>query len=158
MLYSAVGNCWFLNAPGSKIRTSTAIQLKRDNKQHRRPSFVCFVCCFCKLSLVAIVRLQWKEILTFYVIFWVLLLEPNIILRESVQIRSFFWSVFSPIRTEYGEIRLISPYSVRMRKIRTRKNSVFGHFSHSVISDNIKKRWFTSGIFGFHKSKSMFLL
>ena len=29
----------------------------------------------------------------------------------SVQIRSFFWSIFSRIRTEYGEI-LISPYSV----------------------------------------------
>ena len=40
--------------------------------------------------------------------------------RESVQIRSFFWSVFSHIRTEYGEI------------LRTRKNSVFGHFSRSV--------------------------
>ena len=37
---------------------------------------------------------------------------------KSVQIRSFFWSVFSRIRTEY-------------EKIRTRKNSVFGHISHS---------------------------
>ena len=35
---------------------------------------------------------------------------------KSVQIRSFFWSVFSRIRTEYGEIRSISPYSVRMRE------------------------------------------
>ena len=34
---------------------------------------------------------------------------------KSVQIPSFFWSVFPRIRTEYG-------------KIRTRKNSVFGHF------------------------------
>ena len=38
---------------------------------------------------------------------------------KSVQIRSFFWSVFSCIRTEY-------------RKIRTRNNSVFRHFSRSV--------------------------
>ena len=37
---------------------------------------------------------------------------------NSVQIRSFFWSVFSHIRTEYGEIL-------------TSKNSVFGHFSCS---------------------------
>ena len=37
---------------------------------------------------------------------------------KSVQIRSFFWSVFSHIRAEY-------------EKIRTRKNSVFGHFSRS---------------------------
>ena len=39
---------------------------------------------------------------------------------KSVQIRNFFWSVFSCIRTEYS-------------KIRTRKNSTFGHFSRSVI-------------------------
>ena len=38
---------------------------------------------------------------------------------KSVQIRSIFWSVFSRIRTEYG-------------KIRTRKYSVFGHFSRSA--------------------------
>ena len=36
---------------------------------------------------------------------------------KSVQIRSFFWSVFSFIRTEYG-------------KIRTKNNSVFEQFSH----------------------------
>ena len=33
---------------------------------------------------------------------------------KSVQIRSFIWSI--PIRTEYGEIRSISPYSIRMRE------------------------------------------
>ena len=35
---------------------------------------------------------------------------------KSVQIRSFFWSVFFRIRTEYREIRSISPYSVQMRE------------------------------------------
>ena len=35
---------------------------------------------------------------------------------KSVQIRSFFWSVFSRIRAEYGEILCISPYSVQMRE------------------------------------------
>ena len=35
---------------------------------------------------------------------------------KSVQIRSFFWSVFSRIRAEYEEIRSISPYSVWMRE------------------------------------------
>ena len=50
----------------------------------------------------------------------------------SAQIRSFSWSVFSRIRTEYGE-----RYEVSLRiqsecwKIRTRKNSVFGHISQS---------------------------
>ena len=38
---------------------------------------------------------------------------------KSVQILSYFWSVFSCIRTEY-------------RKIRTRNNSAFGHFSLNV--------------------------
>ena len=38
---------------------------------------------------------------------------------KSCKIRSFFWSVFSSIPTEYG-------------KIRTRKNFVFGHFSRSA--------------------------
>ena len=44
---------------------------------------------------------------------------------KSVQIRSFFWSVFSRIRTEYGEIQ-------------TRKNSVFGHFLRSVFFHKCK--------------------
>ena len=35
---------------------------------------------------------------------------------KSVQIQSFFWFVFSRIRTEYGEIRSISIYSVRVRE------------------------------------------
>ena len=44
---------------------------------------------------------------------------------KSVQIRSFFWSVFSRIRTEYV-------------KIRNREDSVSGHFSHSDILDLLK--------------------
>ena len=39
---------------------------------------------------------------------------------KSVQIRSFFWSVFSCIQNKY-------------RKIRTKKNSVFGHLSRSAF-------------------------
>ena len=33
---------------------------------------------------------------------------------KNVQIWSFFWSVFSHIQTEYGEILRLSPYSVQM--------------------------------------------
>ena len=40
---------------------------------------------------------------------------------KSVQIRRFFWFVFSRIRTEYGEIWSISPYSVRMREYTDQK-------------------------------------
>ena len=35
---------------------------------------------------------------------------------KSVQLWRFFWSMFSRIWTKYGEIRSISPYSVRMRE------------------------------------------
>ena len=41
-------------------------------------------------------------------------------LRKKCLTMDHFWSVISRIRTEYG-------------KIRTRNNSVFGHFSHSDI-------------------------
>ena len=35
---------------------------------------------------------------------------------KSVQIRSFFWCVFSRIRTEYEDIFSTSTYSVRIQK------------------------------------------
>ena len=50
---------------------------------------------------------------------------------KSVQISSFFWSVFSGIRAEYGEIPVFLHIQSECEKIRTRKNSVFGHFSPS---------------------------
>ena len=40
---------------------------------------------------------------------------------KSVQIQSFFWSVFSCILSEYGEILRITSYSVRMRQNMDRK-------------------------------------
>ena len=50
---------------------------------------------------------------------------------KSVQIRGFFWSVFSPIRDEYREMLQISPYSVRMRENTGQEFPIFRHFSHS---------------------------
>ena len=44
-------------------------------------------------------------------------LKPKISLREKCPYWKLFWSVFSHIRTKYGEILCISPYSVRMREI-----------------------------------------
>ena len=35
---------------------------------------------------------------------------------KIVQIRSFFWSLFSCIRTEYGDFRSKSPYSVQRQE------------------------------------------
>ena len=45
--------------------------------------------------------------------------SPNCV--KSVQIRSFFWSAFSHIRTEYGEIQSTFPYSVRMKENKDQK-------------------------------------
>ena len=52
-------------------------------------------------------------------------------LREKCPYSGFFWSVFSRIWTEYGEILRISAYSVRMRQNADQKNSKYGHFSRS---------------------------
>ena len=41
-------------------------------------------------------------------------------LRKKCPYSELFWFVFSRIRTEYGEIRSISPYSVKIQKIQTR--------------------------------------
>ena len=35
---------------------------------------------------------------------------------KNVQIRSYFWSVFSSIRIEYGDLLRKSPYSIRIEK------------------------------------------
>ena len=48
---------------------------------------------------------------------------------KSVQIRSFSWSVFPCIRTEYGDLLRKSPYSVRIQENTDQKNSVFGHLT-----------------------------
>ena len=58
---------------------------------------------------------------------------------KSVLIRSFFRSVFSCIRSEYGvNVRIQSECG----KIRTTKNSVFGHFSWSVSGVNCFQKSF----------------
>ena len=57
-------------------------------------------------------------------------LNPS--LRKKCPYSEFFWSVFSRIWTEYGEIRSISPYSVRMRENTDQNNSEYGHFSRSA--------------------------
>ena len=42
-----------------------------------------------------------------------------------------FWSAFSRIRTQYGEIWSISPYSVGMQENADQNNSEYGHFLRS---------------------------
>ena len=56
---------------------------------------------------------------------------------KCVQVRSFFWSVFFHIRTEYG-------------KIQTRENSVFGHNSRSNYCYIIISTLVLTLVFGIH--------
>ena len=52
---------------------------------------------------------------------------------KIVQMLSYFWSVFSCIRTEYGDLLRKSLYSVQYRKTWARNNSLFGYFSRSDV-------------------------
>ena len=52
----------------------------------------------------------------------------NLHLVKSVQIRSFFWSVFSRIRTEYRDLLHKSRYSVRIQISNQLKKS-FNHIN-----------------------------
>ena len=53
-------------------------------------------------------------------------------LREVCPYSELLWSTFSRIWTEYGEIRSISSYSVRMRENADQNNSEYEHFLHSA--------------------------
>ena len=53
-------------------------------------------------------------------------------LREKCLYSELFWSAFSRIWNEYGEMRSISPYSVRMPENADQSNSEYGHFLRSV--------------------------
>ena len=50
----------------------------------------------------------------------------NNTLCEKCPYSELFWSVFSHIRIEYGEIQSISQYSVRMRENKDQNNSKYG--------------------------------
>ena len=49
-----------------------------------------------------------------------------------------FWSAFSRIRTEYGEVRSISPYSVRMRENADQNNSGYEYFSRNKCYSDLR--------------------
>ena len=52
-------------------------------------------------------------------------------LRKKYPYLELFWSLFSRIWTEYGEIQSISVYSVQMRENTDQNNSEYGHFLRS---------------------------
>ena len=56
-------------------------------------------------------------------------------LGEKCPYLELFWSAVSRIRTEYGEIRSISPHSIRMRENADQNNSEYERFSTSAFHE-----------------------
>ena len=80
---------------------------------------VCF--CICLLSFIQIFKIVL--LITGTMRMW-----ACSTLRKKSSYSEVFWPVFSRIRTEYGEILRISPYSVRMRENVDQNISEYGHF------------------------------
>ena len=91
---------------------------------------------------------HWKNTLVFRWYNMEIALNGSNALCEKCPYSVFFWSVFSCIRTKYGEIQSISPYSVRLRENTDQKNSEYGHFSCSDGS-----LWLLSSYLNFRLSK-----
>ena len=68
-------------------------------------------------------------------------------LREKCPYSEFFWSAFSRIWTEYGEIRSITSYSVQMRENTDPENSEYEHFSWSFSKRIITVLFINFGTF-----------
>ena len=62
-------------------------------------------------------------------------------LRKKCPYSELFCSAFSRIRSEYGEILHISPYSIRMRENADQNNSGYRHFSCSEYLRSYYKVW-----------------
>ena len=58
-------------------------------------------------------------------------------LRENCPYSEFFWSAFSRIRTEYGNLLCKSPYSVLMWENADQKKSKYGYLFTQCISLNL---------------------
>ena len=77
--------------------------------------------------------------------FWVGVHLVKESMREKCLYSELFWSAFSRIRTEYGEILRITRYSVRMWEMRTRITPNTNTFH--AVSLSVEGRGFYSTLF-----------
>ena len=63
-------------------------------------------------------------------------MSMSILLRKRCPYLELFWSTFFHIRSEYGEIWSISPYSAQMRENADQNNSEYSHFSCRVYKSS----------------------
>ena len=69
--------------------------------------------------------------------------QHSLSLHKMCPYSEIFWSVFSRIRTEYGEIRSTSPYSVWRRENTHQKKLPIWHFSRNDYkTGNCYSNWF----------------
>ena len=71
-------------------------------------------------------------------IFYIHLHPPYCV--KSVHIWELFWCVFSGIRTEYGEVLLISPYFVRMWENTDQNTDTFYVVPYAILLKGYYKR------------------
>ena len=87
-------------------------------------------------TLLSIMRydVMWCQYLK---LLFVKIIVLHLLLREKCPYSEFFWSLFSRIQTEYGEIWCISPYSAQTQENTKQKNSEYGlssgHASHHSL-------------------------
>ena len=91
-------------------------------------------------------------------------------LRDRYSYLECFSSVFPRIRTEYGEIRSISPYSIRMWENMDQKSSKYKHFLRSIYGriteyvtarvkdDNLRKQKDSNKYFNVEWKSSLFAI
>ena len=85
------------------------------------------------VSTLNLIHMRWDDVrFICQNLFWLSKLFCRLLPREKCLHAKFFWFVFSRIRTEYGEIRSVSPYSVRMWENTDQKIFEYGHFLCSV--------------------------
>ena len=77
---------------------------------------------------------------------------PNSWWSKKYPYSELFWTVFSRIQTEYGEIGSTSSYSVQMQENTDQNNSEYGRFSRSVHDElNLEKDFHLSTLLHTHK-------
>ena len=81
------------------------------------------------LSLLMTLHVNYSQLVTYH-----FTLGRKFRLRKKCSYSELFWSVFSRIWTEYGDILRLSPYSVPMWEIADQNNSKYGHFLRSTKS------------------------
>ena len=81
-------------------------------------------------------------------------IDEGINLCKKCPYSELFWSAFSHIQTEYGEILRISPYSVRMQENADQNNSEYGQFSRSINLHKKLKIRFQGAKFNLRKWRS----